>query len=92
MVHKRLRRSGLVRFSARGSGAIAHPFDGRILAGNPPMPLETLLGRGLAFCCHPCAAWRVLPRSRRLLLVGTYFAAAYLVTLLALLSLVPRAV
>jgi hypothetical protein len=51
------------------------------------MAIETILGRGLAFCCHPFAAWRVLPRSRRLLLAGAYFAASYLTTLLVLMSL-----
>lgn len=51
------------------------------------MDTEMILGRGLAFCCHPFAAWRVLPRSRRLLLAGAYFAASYVTTLLALMTL-----
>jgi hypothetical protein len=48
------------------------------------MQMEVILGRGLAFCCHPWAAWRVLPARRRVLLAGAYFGAAYLVTFLSL--------
>ena len=41
------------------------------------MALEALLGRWLAFCVHPYAAWRRLPRTGRVLLVSTYFGAGY---------------
>lgn len=48
------------------------------------MPFEAALGRWLAFCVHPYAAWRRLPRKGRLLLVSSYFGAGY-VTVLGLL-------
>jgi hypothetical protein len=50
------------------------------------MALEILIGRSLAFCLHPSAAWRVLPPARRALLVGAYFGAAYVGVLVALLA------
>jgi len=48
------------------------------------MTIEILLGRSLAFCLHPTAAWRVLPPTRRALLVGAYFGAGYVGVLVAL--------
>lgn len=51
------------------------------------MPLEVVLGRGLACCWHPRAAWKVLSPSRRLLLALAYGAAGYIVTLASLLLL-----
>lgn len=49
------------------------------------MSLETALGRWLAFVVHPCAAWRIRPETRALV-VGTYFGAGYLGTLLVLMT------
>ena len=49
------------------------------------MALETVLGRAMACGWHPYIAWRVLPRSGRLLLAAGYFCAAYLLTLITLL-------
>jgi hypothetical protein len=49
-----------------------------------PVTLDLLLGRSLAFCVHPSAAWRRLPRSGRLLLAGAYFSASYLTVLTVL--------
>jgi hypothetical protein len=49
--------------------------------------LELFVGRSLAFCAHPLAAWRVLPRSRRMLIVAAYFVAAFVTTLSALVIL-----
>lgn len=43
------------------------------------------LGRSLAYCAHPAVAWRRLSRPRRILLLGAYFAGAYVLTLAALL-------
>jgi hypothetical protein len=43
------------------------------------------LGRWLAYCAYPTAAWRRLPRVGRLLLLSSYFGASYLLTLMALL-------
>jgi hypothetical protein len=45
-----------------------------------------MIGRGLAMSLHPHIAWRLLPPSRRGLLVFSYFAFAY-VTVLATLQL-----
>jgi hypothetical protein len=49
------------------------------------MPIELVIGRWLALCSHPLAAWRVLPASGRLLIVASYFASSYAAALLALL-------
>lgn len=43
------------------------------------------LGRGLAYCAQPAAAWRRLSGSGRLMLLLAYFGASYLLTLSALL-------
>jgi hypothetical protein len=51
-----------------------------------PVPLEILLGRCLAYCRHPCAAWRRLPLAGRALLIGAYVAGSYAIVL-TLLSL-----
>jgi hypothetical protein len=50
-------------------------------------PLEVLLGRSLAYCFHPDAAWRRLPTRGRALLVGAYFGAAYTTVLVLLFAL-----
>lgn len=52
-----------------------------------PMTFETIIGRGLACCLHPKAAWRVLTRSGRALVVGAYAAAGFVTTLAALILL-----
>jgi hypothetical protein len=49
------------------------------------MPFEIIIGRGMACCLHPRAAWRVLSRSGRALVVGAYAGAGFLTTLVALL-------
>ena len=51
------------------------------------MAFEIVFGRLLAICVHPQAAWRKLPISGRLVLAATYFGAAYVAVLSALLSL-----
>jgi hypothetical protein len=48
------------------------------------MSVELLIGRGLAFCLHPTAAWRVLSRPRRALVVAAYVAFGYVAVLSAL--------
>jgi hypothetical protein len=45
---------------------------------------EVLLGRSLAACVHPIAAWHSKTRSFRVMLVGGYFVAAYLAALTAI--------
>jgi hypothetical protein len=47
--------------------------------------LEVLIGRSLAACVHPQAAWRVGPKGRIPLLLG-YFLAGYVVIFVGLLS------
>jgi hypothetical protein len=51
------------------------------------MPLEVVVGRGLAYCVHPSVSWRRLPASGRGLLVAAYVSASY-VTVLILLYIV----
>jgi hypothetical protein len=50
-------------------------------------PMELALGRSLAFCAHPYAAWRRLPITGRALLVGAYFGAAYTIVLAVLFAI-----
>jgi hypothetical protein len=48
---------------------------------------EIIIGRWLACCAHPLAAWRVLPVSGRVLVALTYTAASYALGLTVLLLL-----
>jgi hypothetical protein len=48
-----------------------------------------MLGRSLAACAHPEAAWRLGARGRVPVLVG-YFLAGYLLALLALVTVLAR--
>ena len=50
------------------------------------MSADIVIGRTLACCAHPAAAWRRLPASGRALIVGTYFAFSYLTVLAVLLT------
>jgi hypothetical protein len=52
----------------------------------PSTRSEVFIGRSLAICAHPVAAWRTTARSIRLVLFAGYFTAAYL-TAFALLAL-----
>lgn len=45
-----------------------------------------VLGRLLAYCAHPAAAWRRVSNADRALIVSTYVGAGYLTTLIALLA------
>ena len=49
------------------------------------MSVDLLIGRGLAFCVHPTAAWRVLSTPGRAFVVAAYAGAAYVAVLGALL-------
>ena len=51
--------------------------------------VEIAVGRLLAACVHPFTAWRVLPRSDRVLILGAYFAGAFVTTFGALALLLP---
>ena len=50
------------------------------------MSADIVIGRTLACCVHPSAAWRRLSGSGRAVIVGTYFAASYLAVLAVLLA------
>jgi hypothetical protein len=52
----------------------------------PSTRTEIFIGRSLAICAHPVAAWRTTARSVRVRLVAGYFTVAY-VTAFALMSL-----
>ena len=52
----------------------------------PSTRTEILVGRGLAMCLHPYAAWRVQSPAERLLVLVTYFAASYTLVLTSLLA------
>ena len=43
------------------------------------------IGRTMAACVHPYAAWRVLPRPARVVLVSTYATLTYVAVLSVLL-------
>jgi hypothetical protein len=49
------------------------------------MPIEVLVGRTLAMCAHPYAAWRAHSLRGRLLVLFSYVAASYAVMLAILL-------
>ena len=77
-------------------------FDGRSLACDlramaspqraerPSNRLEIMIGRSLAICLHPVAAWLSRSQRKRLVLVGGYVGAGYVAVLLALLLLSAR--
>jgi hypothetical protein len=48
--------------------------------------IERCLGRSLAFCVYPYAAWLRLPGRGRALLVGAFFGTAYTVVLVLLFA------
>jgi ribose/xylose/arabinose/galactoside ABC-type transport system permease subunit len=52
-----------------------------------PRRHEVLLGRSLAVCAHPHAAWRLGVPAFRLVIVGGYFAAGFVAAFAALLLL-----
>jgi hypothetical protein len=52
----------------------------------PVTQFEVLLGRSLAMCAHPYAAWRTHSTAGRLFILFTYAAATYAVMLGLLLS------
>jgi hypothetical protein len=50
----------------------------------PSNRVEIVIGRGLAVSVHPVIAWRLLPPSRRVLMVFGYFAVSYVTVFSAL--------
>jgi hypothetical protein len=59
---------------------------GRDFATAPGVkPFEVLIGRGLACCIHPHAAWQATTRAGRAFVICTYAAGGFVTTLAALL-------
>ena len=52
----------------------------------PRMSADVVIGRTLACCVHPAAAWRRVSKAGKALIVGAYFVVAYLGVLAALLA------
>jgi hypothetical protein len=50
------------------------------------MSADIVIGRTLACCVHPAAAWRRLPASGKAVIITTYFAVSYFGVLALLLS------
>ena len=50
------------------------------------MTADVVIGRMLACCVHPAAAWRRLPASGRAMVIVTYFAASYVGVLTVLFA------
>ena len=50
------------------------------------MSVDIVIGRTLACCVHPAAAWRRLSTSGRILIVAMYFAVGYCAVLALLVS------
>lgn len=50
------------------------------------MTIDTIIGRTLAYCMHPAAAWRIVSLRGRAAILGAYAAAGYIGVLVALLS------
>jgi hypothetical protein len=68
------------------SSQCVHTSNGTRFAEMTRMSADIVIGRTLACCVHPSAAWRRLSGSGRALIVGTYFAASYLAVLAVLLA------
>jgi hypothetical protein len=58
-----------------------------ILRSSRVMSAEILIGRGLACCLNPRAAWRVLPRAGRAMVVVAYAGAGFVATITVLVLL-----
>jgi hypothetical protein len=50
------------------------------------MTIEILIGRTLAYCLHPAAAWRIVSLRGRAAILGAYAAGGYLAVLSLLLA------
>ena len=70
------------------NGAIRSRARGRDLAtARGVKAFEILLGRGLACCLHPQAAWRVTTRTGREFVICAYAAGGFVTTLAVLVYL-----
>lgn len=59
---------------------------GTVFAQLERMSADIVIGRTLACCVHPAAAWRRLSASGRALIIVAYFAVSYLGVLAVLFS------
>jgi hypothetical protein len=59
--------------------------SGIVVARASFVPLDLMIGRALAWCVHPVAAWQRLPARGRVLLVAAYVSASYTTVLTVLL-------
>jgi hypothetical protein len=50
----------------------------------PPTRREVLIGKSLAACVHPFAAWRLSRRRIRVVILAGYFVTGYVAVLVAL--------
>jgi hypothetical protein len=50
------------------------------------MSADVVIGRTLACCVHPAAAWRRVSKSGKALILGAYFVVGYLGALVVLLA------
>ena len=50
------------------------------------MTADVVIGRTLACCAHPAAAWRRLSVSGKALIIGAYFLVGYVGVLVVLLA------
>jgi len=50
------------------------------------MTADVVIGRTLACCAHPAAAWRRLSTSGKAVIVAAYFLVAYVAVLLVLFA------
>ena len=66
-----------MRWIACKTGGFAGSLAGGVFAGASAMAPELVLGRWLAFCAHPIAAWRLLPVTGRCLIALSYAAVGY---------------
>jgi len=69
---------------SHAGGVLAFSIVMASVVCRPANRWETLIGRGLAMCVHPVAAWRCGSLRARLVVVAAYFAASYTVILSAL--------
>jgi hypothetical protein len=54
------------------------------ITDRPASRVEVAIGRALAACIHPVAAWRTRPDYRRMLLFSGCFTVSYILVLVAL--------
>ena len=61
-------------------------FSGIPFAPGNDVTADVVIGRTLACCLHPAAAWRRVSKSGKALIIGAYFVVGYLGVLAALLT------